>query len=234
MDTPPPFEGRYRDQILAALHALSGSDERAGAAPAEQDPVVRAALACVTALRARRAALLAGPPRKSTDPLPAFEFHERPTMAMPAVGPASGPAAVPSPVAPEVTRRWGKVEHALYEDAVTLFDLGDQQGGMISVERLLMLSPDAKETETFLSKSERVFTQMYEDHVGSLDRIPVPVQSAHPIKIPASDASLVMDVLRRVDGRRSIREVIRLAGKGHLRGLITLVHLARSGFIELA
>ncbi len=122
----------------------------------------------------------------------------------------------------------------LYEDILTLFELGDQPGAMISIERLLMLSPRAQELDVFFERNESTLKRIYEEYFGSLDRIPVPLRNAHPIKIPTSDAATVMDILRLVDGQRTLRDVIRLSSLGDLRGLVSLAHLARSGFIELA
>lgn len=241
----------WTDEILTRLvRTLPRPDEVAALREAmarlgDEDPLLRAVAECVTAFRAHAARLdeaprapgtQEAPIRHATEPLPAFDFHERPTMAIPALGtPESGAAPtrpVPVQAAPPV--HWGPSEQMLYEDVVTLFDLGDQPGAMISVERLLMLSPQAEELDLFFERNESTLKRIYEEYFGSLDRIPIPLRNAQPVKIPTPDAGTVMNILRMVDGQRTLRDVLRLSPLGHLRGLICLAHLARSGFIELA
>ncbi len=250
MQTSSHPDARLDALVTRLVRTLPRPDEVAALREAiakvgDSDPLLHAVSECVAVLRAQAARLTqaATPPataeapaRRGTEPLPAFDFHERPTMAIPALGTAeSGAAAtrpVPVPVAPKV--RWSPSEQMLYEDILTLFELGDQPGAMISIERLLMLSPRAQELDVFFERNESTLKRIYEEYFGSLDRIPVPLRNAHPIKIPTSDAATVMDILRLVDGQRTLRDVIRLSSLGDLRGLVSLAHLARSGFIELA
>lgn len=239
------------DALLARLvRTLPGADEALALREAlsrlgHDDPVLHSVSRCVAALREQKARLSrvaevqggeSTPARHATEPLPAFDFHERPTMAISALGNAAQVEAATRPVevpaAPKVN--WGPCEQLLYEDIVTLFELGDQAGAMVSVERLLMLSPKAHELDIFLERNEATLKKLYEDYFGSFDRILVPLRNAHPIKIPTPDAAAVMDVLRLVDGQRTLREVIRLSRLGEVRGLVSLAHLARSGFIEMA
>lgn len=248
MQTSSHPDARLDSLVTRLVRTLPRPDEVAAlrgaiAALGDEDPVLRAVSECVAVLRARAAALgraapsgAEAPARRETEPHPAFDFHERPTMAIPALGTAESGAAptrpMAIPAAPKV--RWSPSEQRLYEDILTLFELGDQAGAMISIERLLMLSPKAQELDVFLERNESTLKRTYEEYFGSLDRIPVPLRDGHPIKIPTPDAATVMDILRLVDGRRTLRDVIRLSSLGDLRGLVSLAHLARSGFIELA
>lgn len=246
MQTSSHPDARLDPLVTRLLCTLPRADEVAAlreaiAAVGDEDPVLHAVFECVAVLRARRNALTARPTapaeaRAPTEPLPAFDFHEKPTMAIPALGTAeSGAAAtrpVPIPAEPKV--RWSPSEQMLYEDILTLFELGDQPGAMTSIERLLMLSPKAQELEVFLERNESTLKRIYEEYFGSLDRIAVPLRNEHPIKIPTPDAATVMNILRLVDGQRTVRDVIRLSKLGDVRGLVALAHLARSGFIELA
>lgn len=218
----------------------------------DDDAILLAIRDCVTTLRAASARLRtveapAAPapeippsaPTESThgtEPLPAFGFHERPTMALPAMGDAEPrPAPTPPhPVTAEPQVRWSETERMLYEDIVTLFELGDQVGAMISIERLLMLSPKARDLDVFLERNESVVRKVYEEHFGSLDRIPVPLRDAHPIRIPTNEPATILNILRLVDGQRTIRDIVHRSKDGQVRVLITIAHLARSGFIEVA
>lgn len=198
------------------------------------DPVVAMVLECLTALRDRYAELLKPAsepsPAGETVPLPAFEFHQRPTIAVSAAVPES------QALRAETVERihWGPQEQLLYDDVATLLELGDQTGAMISVERMLMVSPDAEETNEFLRRNESLFRRMYEEYFGSLDRVPVPVPDSQPIKIPARDPALVIEILRLVDGRRTLKEILAKSKFGALRTLMSIAHLVRSGFLELA
>ena len=105
---------------------------------------------------------------------------------------------------------------------------------MTSVERLVMLAPNAKELKVFLEKNHDVLTKLYQDNFGSLKRIPVPVKDRQPVKIPVSHAAIVVKTLRLVDGVRTIEEVMKESEFDELVTLIVLAHLSRSGFIEIA
>jgi len=177
---------------------------------------------CVGALRARNAELLKTPHDNA--------FREKKTIAIDAdelkqPGTRTGKSR---------HARWTAEDRLLYEDTLTLFELGDQLGALTSLERLLMISPDASEMTAFQEKNHDVLRDIYLERFGSLDRIVMRSKDRTPIKIPARKAELVLNVLRLVDGRLAVKDIARKSPFGELTTMIILSHLLRSGFVELA
>jgi hypothetical protein len=244
-----PQSGSQAIEALAAMLALAPHEadaireaRQAAMAAANvfeplRSPTAAAIAACIAALRTRASevrrapAPVAQPP--GTQPLPEVAFHEKRTMAVPTptqeqVQEAVEEAAVREPV------HWGATERLLYDDILNLFELGDQAGAMTSLERLIMLSPHAEELNLFLDKNGSLLQRLYTEHLGSLDRVPVPVRDARPVKIPTSFAPIVLDILRLADGHRTVREIVKRSKFGDVPTLATVAHLGRSGFVELA
>ena len=248
-NSPDEIRSR-REAVLAAAAAFEPL----------RSPVAAALASCVTTLRSRAAEVRrasSAPPVPPAEPQPpteaapvespmataawAFpppqpapenEFHEKRTIAMPATY-ATEPVVEEAP-APSKGRHWGVTERMLYEDVLNLFELGDQAGAMTSLERLIMLEPSAEELGAFLDKNGALLVKLYGDHLGSMDRVPVPLRDSRPVKIPTASAPLVMDVLRLADGHRTIREILKKSRLGDVQTLASIAHLARSGFLELA
>lgn len=214
------------DEIVLRRKEVCGGEGKV------EDEILRLALECLALVESRLRDFDLREAQGRTQALPEFEFHERPTLQMPKVPIAAREAEEAQRT--EARPRWGEIERRLYEDIINLFELGDATGAMISLERLLMLSPSSEETDTFIRKNEQQLLKLYRDLFGSTERVLVPVSGKRPIKIPTSDAGLVMNVLRYVDGQRSIQKVLEKARLPELRGLMVVAHLARSGFIEVA
>jgi len=205
-----------------------------------RNPLAASLAACVATLRERASAVRkARSPGMPTEPLPEFAFHEKATMAI-----AAGDLPEPPPIPPEedslrageataAAAHWSQDDRLLYEDILNLFDLGDQAGAMTSLERLIMLATHTEELATFLEKNGSLLQRLYEEHLGSLDRVPVPLKEARPIRIPTVHPPLVLDVLRLVDGHRTIRDILKRSHMGDLRTLASLAHMSRSGFLEM-
>ncbi|MBM4397571.1 MAG: hypothetical protein FJ087_18025 [Deltaproteobacteria bacterium] len=207
-----------REMVLAAAASFEPS----------RNPVSAAVGSCVAALRARSAEMRrAAPAAHPTEPRPELAFHERATMAVP----PPSETAKPKDSAPV---HWGVAEGLLYEDVLNLFALGDQAGAMTSLERLIMLCPHAEELATFLEKNGELLRKLYEEHLGTLDRVPVPIRDARPVKIPTPFAPIVLDVLKLADGHRPLRDILKRSKLGDVQTLASVAHLARSGFLELA
>lgn len=138
------------------------------------------------------------------------------------------------PLPHKIPGRWSDRERLLYRDIIHLFELGDHGGAMASLERLFMLCPDATELSTFLGKNEATLLRLYRDQMGTLDRVTVPSRTRKPIRIPTPDADLMLKLIRMSDGHRPIREFVRKSDAPELHVLLTLSHLVRSGYLELA
>jgi hypothetical protein len=226
-DTPEGLVAR-RAQVLEAAASFD---------PA-RDPLATSLQRCVATLRNRaeatRKAVL---PATSTEPLAGPTFHARETVAVPEpeeLPPPEAPTAeAPSPAVPSEVH-WSPSDRLLYEDVVRLFDLGDSAGAMISLERLVMLSPEAEELKVFLDKNGDLLLRLYRESLGSMDRVPVPVKDRLPVRIPTEHPAVLLDVLRLADGHRTLRDLTRKSTVSELRTMLVVSHLARSGFVEIA
>jgi len=141
---------------------------------------------------------------------------------------------VTQPLPHKIPGRWTDRERLLYRDIIHLFELGDHGGAMASLERLFMLCPDATELSTFLGKNEATLLRLYRDQMGTMDRVTIPSRSRKPIRIPTPDADLMLKLIRMSDGHRPIRDFVKKAESPELHVLLTLSHLVRSGYLELA
>jgi len=225
-DSPAVLK-KERERAVTALAGFDSAD----------NPLAGAMDACISTLRDRTTELMGDitSPPHVTESLPQLEFHQKQTIAIPA-------SEIPRKVVPEEVSEeepskevhWNDAERRLYKDVLCLFDLGDQPGAMTSMERLVMLSPDAEELRVFLDKNGESLVTLYQEHFGSLDRVPIPIKEQEPVKIPTDSAHIVMDVLQLVDGHRTIKDILKRSKIGELHALASIAHLARSGFVELA
>jgi len=230
-DSPAEL-AEQREKIVAALEGFTPTE----------NPLARALLECVATFRERTNELIhdVSGPSHATESLPELEFHQKKTMAIPASVVARADeveeAVDVDAVVEEATGRehWNDSERLLYEDILALFDLGDQPGAMTSMERLIMLNPNAEELDTFLNKNGDALVKLYQEHFGSLDRVPIALNNGEPVKIPTPVPSMIKDILGLVDGTRTINEILSQSKMDALRTLSSVAHLARSGFIELA
>jgi len=148
--------------------------------------------------------------------------------------PAAGPVPEPAPAPPPELPKWGDREKLLYRDILHLFELGDQGGAMASLERLFMLAPDSPELTAFLTKNENTLLKLYRDHIGSMDRVPLPSRSRKTFGIPTPDPDLMLKVIRLSDGHRPVREFVKKLQAPELHVLMVIAHLTRSGYLDLA
>lgn len=227
-----PSEWRdLRDTVLAASNRYSMG----------HDPLSRSVSDCLAALRFRQVQLSK---TDADDAVLDDDLSTRPTTAIPSKTeesrepaeetPENAPAAHTAVEVKAPGLRWTVEERRLYEDVISLFDAGDQAGAMISLERLFMLSPQAQDLEAFLSKNLNLLLKLYRDHLGSLDRVLIVNKDSEPVRIPTAYSSIIMEVLRNLDGHRNLRDLIKELDFSELQILFAVSHLARSGFLELA
>jgi hypothetical protein len=195
-----------------------------------KDPLYQALFECIQTFEEKRKglnAMTAASRETIKEPMP--DLHARPTITLPAQRDTGGQKAFAPKV---VEEEWGKSEQLLYEDVMNLFALGDQQGAMTSLERLIMVAPNTPTLMSFIAKNKNAFHKVYIDQIGSLDRLPYPVTNRDPTKIPTSDEHFLMDILRLVDGKKTIAQIVSASGREEVVIMAVITHLARCGFIE--
>ncbi len=214
-EDPATLKAR-REEVLAAVQSFD---------PA-RDPLAEALDACLRSLRLRVKSLQ----EAGEEPPPVAVAPEAPHARETVLG-ASQPA---SPVPTRQILRWGAREKALYHDVVNLFDLGDQSGAMISLERLAMLSPKAEELLLFFQKNEALLLQTYQESLGSLQRKVFRLSQEHAIRIPTDHPEEMDRLLKFCDGNRRIEDLTRVMDQPPLVTLAMVSHLVRSRYLELS
>jgi hypothetical protein len=128
---------------------------------------------------------------------------------------------------------WGKTEEYLYHDIIHLFDINDQNGALISFERLMMLASPTKEFRQFLEKNQGKLYEVYEKYFVSFDRIPVQLKNPEKCDIPAFNQKMVQSVFSLGSGRRTVAQILVQTKYSPVETLATLSHLIRSGLLDL-
>ncbi|MBM4387719.1 MAG: hypothetical protein FJ088_08265 [Deltaproteobacteria bacterium] len=146
------------------------------------------------------------------------EIHSRPTVAIPALK----------------EEHWGTREELLYKDILRLFEIGDTTGALISFERLFFVASRTVEFGDFLKLNEERLLNVYEEHFGTMNRIAFTDKTRKPAPLPAYENKIVDIVLMKVDGNRTIKEIIGAVRKNPVIVCAVLNHLQRTGYIDFA
>jgi hypothetical protein len=103
------------------------------------------------------------PPLPTQIALEATKVPEQKTEVAPAVPRPAEAEAVPE-AAPGV---WSREHDLLYEDVLWLFKVGDNEGALVSLGRLLALASETPELQRFADINEKKLLGLYEKVLGS-------------------------------------------------------------------
>ncbi len=126
------------------------------------------------------------------------------------------------------------ISQVLYEDIGALFEIGDREGALVSLERLLTVSPISPQIETFLAHNEARLLEYYESVLGPWSRV---------VKLREGDGGMppayfnfdkMMRVVSLLDGTRPLSRVLSEAGLRHIETCAVLSQLARSASLDLS
>ncbi len=125
------------------------------------------------------------------------------------------------------------ISQVLYEDIGALFEIGDREGALVSLERLLTVSPISPQIETFLAHNEARLLEYYESVLGPWSRV---------VKLREGDGGMpqayfnfdkMMRVVSLLDGTRPLSRVLSESGLRHIETCAVLSQLARSASLDL-
>jgi hypothetical protein len=124
----------------------------------------------------------------------------------------------------------------LYEDIVWLFAVNDGEGALISLERMLMLGHPHGDAREFLETNHDKLLHLYQDYMGPFDRVAVLGEVDPYVEMPAGylEAQPMAEVLRCVNGKLTITEILENANVAPLVGCAALKQLHRAQVIEFA
>ncbi|GMV39982.1 MAG: hypothetical protein AMXMBFR64_16980 [Myxococcales bacterium] len=129
------------------------------------------------------------------------------------------------------TSEWPREVELLYEDVHWLFQLGDIDGALISLERLLVLAPENEEIQAFVSLNERKLIEIYQSVLGDWDRVPRLSEGGLSMPVVTSTGDKVRRILKHIDGGRSIREILGASSSNRLEVCSVLSQLIRARVI---
>jgi hypothetical protein len=126
------------------------------------------------------------------------------------------------------------ISQVLYEDIGALFEIGDREGALVSLERLLTVSPISPQIETFLAHNEARLLEYYESVLGPWSRV-VKLRDGEMGMPPAYfNFDKMMRVVSLLDGKRPLSRVLSEAGLRHIETCAVLSQLARSASLDLS
>ncbi len=121
----------------------------------------------------------------------------------------------------------------LYDDVRALFEIGDREGALISLERLVVVAPLSPQILGFLSHNEARLLEYYMGVFGPFTRVPALAPGEH--RMPA--AYYAMDKIRLVanliDGRRNVQQIIDQSGLSQIEACAVLSQLVRASALDV-
>ncbi len=166
---------------------------------------------------------------------------EIPEMAVEEMEPTKG---LPEEEAPPVVAEdeealqiWTEQHDRLYEDVLWLFRVGDNEGALVSLGRLLDVAENTPELQRFLDINEPKLVGLYERLIGAFDQpVKVPetgigdryfwnVQEAQALLRMGKDAGSMAEILNRTTLTRI--KTLSLAHRFHREGLFVFQQAAK-------
>ena len=102
---------------------------------------------------------------------------------------------------------WQAEVELLYNDVLRLFSLGDTDGALVSLERLLIIAPINDQIRNFLRVNESKLMKLYEGVMGPWSNIPHRADSDHAPSFFKHHAKF-KTILHLVDGRRDLGTIL--------------------------
>lgn len=125
------------------------------------------------------------------------------------------------------------IAQVLYEDIGALFEIGDREGALVSLERLLTVAPISPQIEQFLTHNEARLLEYYESVLGPWSKI----AAVDPDKVTMPPGYFrfekMLTVVNLLDGSRRLSKVMADSGLRAIESCAVLSQLARSGCLDL-
>ena len=129
------------------------------------------------------------------------------------------------------TDGWAQQDEILFDDALRLFRLGDSEGALISLERLLLTSNLNEDLSEFIVANEDRLVDLYETRFGSFHYIAEVAEDGEPMPPTFRSEHKVVSVLEAVNGVRTYDEIMNAMDLSRLEVVMVLSQLLRLGSI---
>ena len=121
----------------------------------------------------------------------------------------------------------------LYEDIGALFDIGDREGALISLERMLTLAPVTPQIAEFLAHNEGRLLEYYETTLGPWTRRATLKADARSAMPAGYFALAKIDVVVQLLDGRPLQDVMAQCGLQQIEACSVLSQLGRAGLLDL-
>ncbi|HAN32263.1 MAG TPA: hypothetical protein DCQ06_11755 [Myxococcales bacterium] len=122
----------------------------------------------------------------------------------------------------------------LYSDVRSLFEIGDREGALVSLERLIIVAPLSSQVDAFLTHNEPRLMEYYGNVFGPFSR----TLRAPTGPNPMPDSYFAMDKVNRiwrlVDGDKTVHEIIELSEMRTVEACAVISQLVRSTAVEVS
>ncbi len=125
------------------------------------------------------------------------------------------------------------VGQILYEDIGALFEIGDREGALISLERLLAVAPISPQIDAFLVHNEQRLVEYYETVLGPWSRLGRLREGETAMPPGYFRLDKVALLLPYLDGTRTLDDAIAHSGLRRIEACAVLSQLARSSSLDL-
>ena len=102
---------------------------------------------------------------------------------------------------------WSRAIELLYDDVLHLFQIGDSDGALVSLERLLSIAPNDDGIREFIELNEEKLLKVYADSLGSFTDPLKRNRFAEPMAPAHGENVLLSEVLEAVDGEASVEDL---------------------------
>jgi hypothetical protein len=121
----------------------------------------------------------------------------------------------------------------LYEDIGALFAIGDREGALISLERLLTLAPITPQIETFLEHNEGRLLEYYENVLGPMSRIGKIKDGEATMPAGYFKFEKMRSIVGMIDGKTTLQDIIDRSGLRKIEACAVLSQLVRAAALDL-
>jgi hypothetical protein len=121
----------------------------------------------------------------------------------------------------------------LYDDVRALFEIGDREGALISLERLIVVAPIAPEIEGFLGHNEARLLDYYQNVFGPFSRTIRMAEDKGQMPPSYFSQEKVQTVLDMIDGSRTVSEIIDGSGLRRIETCAVLSQLVRASAVDV-
>ena len=142
--------------------------------------------------------------------------------------PAAITTEIPIPPDEAPTPGWTRPAELLFDDALRLFRMGDSDGALISLERLLVSHELNADLAEFVRVNEGRLLDLYAAIVGPWEKIPSRHTSTEPMPQSFYAVPKIAGILAKIDGKRSIGDLMATSGMSRLETVSVVNQLLRS------